>query len=171
MNETPLPLIVCAIRTPGVPSSSRQSVRKASRSAPWSCPSQVTTRQPNATQLRLEALEREDLLGRLVRLELVAVDDDEQPPDPLVRRRLERLPVLAFLQLAVARHHDDAAAAAEMALRPRDPARLGDPHPERAGVRLDPGDADVGVPVEPPEPRAGAAGARSGRTPNALRAA
>jgi hypothetical protein len=39
-------------------------------------------------ELRLQALEREDLLGRLVRLELVPVDEDEQPPDALVRRRL-----------------------------------------------------------------------------------
>ncbi len=103
-------------------------------------------------ELRLEALEREDLLGGPVRLELVPVDEDEQPPDPLVRRRLQRLPVLPLLELAVARHHDDAAAAAEMPLRPGDPPRLGDAHAERARVRLDPGDADVGVAVEPSEP-------------------
>ena len=48
MNETPLPLIVSAIRTPGVPSSSRQSARNAPRIAPWSWPSQETTRQPKA---------------------------------------------------------------------------------------------------------------------------
>ena len=48
-------------------------------------------------QLGLEALEREYLLRRPVRLELVAVDDDEQPADALVRGRLERLPVLPLL--------------------------------------------------------------------------
>ena len=103
-------------------------------------------------ELRLQALEREDLLGRLVRLELVPVDEDEQPPDPLVRRRLQRLPVLPLLELAVARHHDDTTSAAEMPLRPGDPPRLGDAHAERARVRLDPGDADVGVAVETAEP-------------------
>ena len=104
------------------------------------------------SELRLEALEGEDLLRRLVRLKLVPVDDDEQPSDALVRGRLQRLPVLSLLELAVAGHHDDAAAAAEVALRPRDAARLRDPHPERARVRLDPGDADVRVAVEAAEP-------------------
>ena len=70
-------------------------------------------------QLRLEALEREDLLGRPVGLELVAVDDHEQAADALVRRRLERLPVLALLQLAVAGHHDDAPAATRGVASPR----------------------------------------------------
>ena len=103
-------------------------------------------------QLRLEVAEGEDLLRGLVRLELVPVDDHPEPAEPPVRRGLQRLPVLALLQLAVAGHHDDAAAAAEQALRPRDPAALRDPHPERAGVRLDPGHAHVRVPVEAAEP-------------------
>ena len=103
-------------------------------------------------QLRLEALEREDLLGRPVGLELVAVDDHEQATDALVRGRLERLPVLAFLELAVAGHDDDAPSATEVSLRPRDPTRLRDPHPERAGVRLDPRHAHVWVTVEAAEP-------------------
>ena len=63
-------------------------------------------------------------------------------------RRLERLPVLALLELAVPGHHDDAAAAAEPTLRERDPAALRDAHPERPRVRLDPGDSDVRMPVE-----------------------
>ena len=63
----------------------------------------------------------------------------------------ERLPVLSLLQLAVARHHDDSTAAVEEALRPRHSASLRKPHAERAGVRLDPGHADVRVPVEPTE--------------------
>ena len=103
-------------------------------------------------QLGLEALEREYLLRRPVRLELVAVDDDEQPADALVRGRLERLPVLPLLELAVARHHHDTPAPAQMPLGPGDPASLGDAHPERPRVRLDSRHADVRMAVEPPEP-------------------
>ena len=113
-------------------------------------------------QLRLEALEREDLLRRLVGLELVAVDDHEQATHALMCCRLEPFPVLALLELAVAGHHDDAPASAQVPLRPCDPPRLRDAHPEGAGVGLDPGDAHVGVAVE--RRRAGGAGAaaRSG---------
>ena len=103
-------------------------------------------------QLRLQVAERDDLVRRLVGLELVAVDDHPQPAQPLVGCALEPLPVLAFLQLAVARHHDDAAAVAEMPLRPGDPAALRDPHAERARVRLDSRDPDVRMSVEPAEP-------------------
>ena len=71
--------------------------------------------------------------------------------EPLVRGGLQPLVVLPLLQLAVADHDDDASAPAEVPLRPGDPASLRDPHPERAGVRLDPGHADVRMPVEPAE--------------------
>ena len=103
-------------------------------------------------QLRLEVAEREDLLGRLVRLELVAVDDDREAPEPVRRGGLERFPVLALLELAVPDHHDDAASPSEPALRQGDAAALGDAHAERAGVGFDPGHADIGMPVEPAEP-------------------
>ena len=102
-------------------------------------------------ELRLEVAERDDLLRPLVGLHLVAVDDDPEPAEPLVGGRLERLPVLALLELAVAGHHDHPSFAAEPPLRERDPAALGDAHPERARARLDPGNADVRVPVEPAE--------------------
>ena len=102
---------------------------------------------------------------RLVRLELVAVDDDDQVPDRLVCAGLERLPVLALLELAVAGHHDHAPAAAEERLGPGHAAALGDPHAERARVGLDARHADVRMPVEPalaaqPQQPLG------GRTPN-----
>ena len=100
----------------------------------------------------LELAERHDLVGRLVRLQLVAIDDDGEARQALVRGRLEPLVVLALLQLAVADHDDDAPASPEMALRPRDAASLRDPHPERAGVGLDPRDADVRMTVEAAEP-------------------
>jgi len=102
-------------------------------------------------ELRLEVTERDDLLRRLVRLHLVAVDDHPQPAQALVRRSLERLPVLPLLELPVPRHDDDTPSAAEPALRERDPASLGDAHPERARARLDPRHADVGMTVEAAE--------------------
>ena len=74
------------------------------------------------------------------------------PSSSLVRGRLEPLVVLTLLQLAVTDHDDDTSSAPEPPLRPRDPAPLRDPHPERARVRLDTGNADVRVPVEPAEP-------------------
>ena len=67
-------------------------------------------------------------------------------------RTLKRLEVLALLELAVSDHDDDAAAVAELPLRPRDAAALRDPHAERPRVRLDPGYSNVGVPVEPVQP-------------------
>ena len=104
------------------------------------------------TEPRLELAERDDLVRRLVRLELVAIDDDRKARQALVRGGLEPFVVLTLLQLAVADHDDDPTAAAEVPLRPRDPAALRDAHPERAGVGLDPGDADVRMTVEPTEP-------------------
>ena len=103
-------------------------------------------------QLRFELAECEDLLGRLVGLQLVPIDDRPQIPDALMRCRRERLPVLPFLKLAVAGHHDDAPAAAEEALRPRHAPSLRQAHAEGAGVRFDAGYPDVGVAVEPAEP-------------------
>ena len=69
-----------------------------------------------------------------------------------MRRGLQPLVVLALLQLAVADHDDDPAAASQVPLRPRDPPPLRDAHAERAGVRLDPGHAHVRMAVEPAEP-------------------
>ena len=103
-------------------------------------------------QLRLEIAEREDLLRRLVGLQLVAIDHDPEAAELVVRGSLECLPVLALLQLAVAGHHDDDAVATGASLRPRDAAPLGDAHAERARVRLDSRNDDVGMPVEATEP-------------------
>ena len=90
-------------------------------------------------ELLLEVVEGDDLLGRPVRLELVSVDNHPRLPETLLCCTLERLPVLALLELPVTRHHHDAAAPAEVALCPGDPAALRDAHAERAGVRLDSG--------------------------------
>ena len=105
-----------------------------------------------APQLLLQVAERDDLLGALVGLELVPVDDHDQVADFLVRTGLQRLPVLPLLQLAVAGHHDHATATAEEPLRPGHPAPLGDAHAERARVRLDARHADVRMAVEAAQP-------------------
>ena len=103
-------------------------------------------------QLLLEIAERDDLLRELVRLQLVAIDDDPQRSQRFVGCRLNCLPVLALLELAVPGHDHDPAAQAEAPLRPRDAAPLRDAHAERAGVRLDPRCSDIGVAVETAEP-------------------
>ena len=115
------------------------------------CPSQLATCQPNARNRSSSSPERDDLVRRLVRLQLVAIDDDRQPGKPLVGGALQALVVLPLLELPVADHDDDASAPTEVSLRPRDPATLRDPHAERAGVRLDARNTHVGVAVEPAE--------------------
>ena len=72
--------------------------------------------------------------------------------EPVVSARLQRLPVLSLLELSVARQHHDATTAAEVPLRPRDPATFRDSHSERPRVRLDSWRAHIRVPVEAPEP-------------------
>ena len=106
-------------------------------------------------ELRFDLAEREDVVRPLVRLQLVSIDDHPELPEPVVRSGLQRLPVLALLQLAVSRHHHDATSAPKHALRERDPSTLRDAHAERAGIRLDPRDAHIGMTVETaqaPEP-------------------
>ena len=103
------------------------------------------------TQLRLDVAERHDLFGQLVGLQLVAVDDDPEVAERVGGRGLQPLEVLALLELAVAGHHDHPAASSQEPLRPRNAAALGDPHAQRARVRLDARHADVGMPVEPAE--------------------
>ena len=151
MNETPLPLIVSATSAFGAVAAStepREDVAQRGVVVPVARLDLPAER----AQLRLEIAEREDLLRRLVGLQLVAVDDDPEAAEPIVRRGLKRLPVLALLQLAVAGHHDDDAVPPGTPLRPRDAPALRDAHAERARVRLDARHADVRVPVEAAEP-------------------
>ena len=150
MNETPLPLTVCATSAFGASPPSRKRA-KAARSAAWSCPSTVSTCQPNARSFASRSPSATISSVRLSDCTSLRSTTTQSPPEALVRGRLERLPVLALLQLPVAGHDDDPPAAAELPLRERDPASLGDAHPERARARLDPGHADVRVPVEPAE--------------------
>ena len=150
MNETPLPLTVRGDErlrrvAPGA------EAREGGAQRDVVVPVGRLDVPAEGAELRLEVAEREDLLRPLVGLHLVAVDDDPEPAEPFVGGRLQSLPVLAFLELAVAGHHDYPSFAAEPPLRERDPPALGDAHPQRARARLDPGNADVRVPVQPAE--------------------
>src|SRR5207237_6002757 len=89
-------------------------------------------------QLALEVAEPDDLLGRLVGLKLVAVDDHPEAAQRLLCCGLQRFEVLPLLKLAVASHDDDSSPSSEQALRPRHATAFRAPHPERAAVRLDP---------------------------------
>ena len=129
MNETPLPLTVRATSAFGASSPSRKLRERRPQRRVVVTVDRLDVPAERA-KLRLEIPERDDLLRPLVGLHLVAVDDDPQPAEPLVRGRLERLPVLPLLQLTVPGHHDDATRASEPPLRERDPAPLGDAHPE-----------------------------------------
>ena len=150
MNETPFPFTVCATSAFGASPPSRKRP-KAARNAAVVVPVRRLDVPAEGAELLLEVAERDDLLRRLVRLHLVAVDDDPEPAQALVSGSLERLPVLALLQLPIPGHDDDQPVAAEPPLGERDPPPLGDAHPERAGAGLDPGHADVRMPVEPAE--------------------
>ena len=131
MKETPFPLIVCATSAFGESPPDRKSANVSRERVVVVAVARADV-PAEGPELRLEVAEREDLLRRLVRLQRVAIDDHPERPEPLLRGGLERLPVLALLELAVARHHDDEAAAIEVPLRPGDPATLRDSHPERA---------------------------------------
>ncbi len=151
MKETPLPLIVRA--TSGLRPVLDLAERGERRAELLEGVPVARHHVPaERSESLLELADRDDLVGRLVRLQLVPVDDDGEAGEPFVRRRLQPFVVLALLQLAVAEHDDDSTASTEMPLRPRDPATLRDPHPERARVRLDPRHADVRVAVETTEP-------------------
>ena len=150
MNETPLPLIVFATSTFGRSPTERKSA-KTWRERLVIVPVARRDVPAERAQLRLEVAEREDLLGRLIRLQLVAVDEHPEIAGGVTRRGLQAFEVLALLELAVARDHDDASAAAEEGLRPGHAAALRDAHPERARVRLDAGGPDIRMAVEAAE--------------------
>ena len=166
MNETPLPLTV-RVRAPSAcrPGAEARGRRRLARRGRARWPPRHASRRPPASSR-----------GRRGRgsppwfcsdVHLVAVDDDHSGCEPFVGGRLQSLPVLAFLGLAVAGHH---------ALpRPSWPSRrfasaiprpLAAAHPQRARARLDPGNADVRAPVQPAELRSLSSRSR-GTTPRA----
>lgn len=80
-----------------------------------------------------------------VGLDLVVVDDHGQFAHCVVHRTGQRFPVLALLELAVARQDVDPTARAGQPVAEDHALGAGDAHAERAGVRVHVRDADVGV--------------------------
>ena len=155
MNETPLPLTVRATSAFGVSPPARK-LREGGAQGRVIVAVDCRDVPAEGAELGLEVAERDDLLRPPVGLHLVAVDDDPEPAEPLVGGRLERLPVLPLLELAIPGHHHDAPCPAESPLRERNPPALGDAHAQGPRARLDPGHADIGVAVqaaEPPQPQ------------------
>ena len=151
MNDTPWPFTVSATSTFGTSSGRARNPANASRNAAWSWPLHRATCQPNAASFASRSPSaRISSVGRSDCSSFRSITTQRRA-DPLVDGCLQRLPVLSLLELPVTGHHDDDSVAAEVPLRPRDSAALRDPHAERAGVRLDARDGDVGVPVEPAE--------------------
>ena len=81
MNETPLPFTVLATSAFGRSSPSRKRREGLAQRRVV-----VAVAGPDVpaerAQLLLEIAERDDLVGRLVRLQLVAVDDDPEVAEP-----------------------------------------------------------------------------------------
>ena len=154
MKDTPFPFTVSATSAFGLAGS--PSRKPSNTSAQGGVVVAVAGRDLPAErrELRLQVAEREDLLRRLVRLQLVAVDDDPQVSEPLVRRGLQRLPVLPLLELAVAGHarrlgRRDRAGASPT--RSRVPFEIPMPsEPEFASI---PGTPTSGWPSRPPSRR------------------
>jgi hypothetical protein len=106
----------------------------------------VRDRPAERLELLLQVAEVADPVDPRVGLDEVPVDDRGDLVQAAVRGRLERLPELALLELAVAGEDVDVTAAAECAVGEGEPAGLGDAHPERAGAGHDLGRrSDVGV--------------------------
>ncbi len=106
------------------------------------------------TELVLDRAEIADGRHGSIRLQLVVIDDDGDFGELLVGGRLQGFPDLAFLQLAVAGHHDNPSAASGQAFRAGHAVRFRDPHAERAGVGRDKRRGDVrmsGQAAEPPQ--------------------
>ena len=135
MNETPPPLRVFAITARGRSSPSRAASVSANARRSW--PSQRRHRPAERAELLLEVAEVADLRDPRVRLHLVAVDDHGDLAEPAVRGRLERLPELTLLELAVAGEHVDPTRAPEHAIGEHETACLRDAHAERAGAGHD----------------------------------
>ena len=144
MNDTPLPLMVSAMNTFGL-SVTVSKCASASRSTREVVAVAAPHFPAEGAELLLERAEIADRRDRRVGLELVVIDDHRDVGELLVGHRLQRLPDLPFLQLAVAGHHDDAAAAAGVAVGARHAVGLRDAHAERAGVGRDERRADVGM--------------------------
>ena len=105
-------------------------------------------------ELWLKVAQAADIVHPGVGLELVVIDDDRQLVEAFMNRRLQGLPELPFLELAVSREDKHAPLFSLEPVRQDHAACLGDPHSEGARVGGNVRRADIGMPgkaVEPPE--------------------
>ena len=105
MNETPRPLIVWAITPTGRPVVDGPN---ASSSAAIVVAVDFANLEPERRELVGEWIEGVRALGAIALLQAVAVDDDSEVVEAGVAGGHQRLPVAAFLQLAVADDHEHA---------------------------------------------------------------
>ena len=148
MKDTPLPFTVSAMITLGrFSTSSRARKRPLERGdvvavAPRDVPSE-------GAELGLDVAKVADARHPGVRLNLVVIDDGDDLTEAAIGGRAERFPELAFLQLAVAGEHEDAALDAGQTIGQHDALGLRDAHAQRAGVGLDVRRLDVRVSGQP----------------------
>ena len=144
MNETPPPFLVCAITSFGRCSCSSPSSVDASERR--SCPSQLATAHPNARTFASRSPMSLTLSTQVSDWTMVPVDDHRDLVQAEVGGRLQRLPELPLLELAVTGEDIDPARAAGEAVGEHEPARLRHSHPQRAGAGDDLGRrGDVGM--------------------------
>ena len=150
MKETPFPFTVCATSALGASPPARKRA-KAARNAAWSCPSTVSTSQPNARSFASRSPSATISSVGLSDWTSLRSTTTQSLPRRSCAAAWSASQFWPSWSSPSPGHHDDEPLPAEPALRERDPAALGDAHPERARARLDPGHADVRVPVEPAE--------------------
>ena len=148
MKETPLPLTVWATRQVGLP-----LVAAASASAPSiaakSWPSISSVCQPKARHLSASGVDVHDVLHEAVQLDAVVVHDGHQVVHLVERADHGRFPDLAFLNLAVAQHHEGARRAAVQPRRQRHAEAERQALAQRTGGGFQAGDeAHVGMALE-----------------------
>ena len=130
----------------------RGSARRRPRSAAWSCPSQVSTSQPNARSFVSRSPS--------ARISSVGLSDCSSLRSTTIQSPPRRSWAAAW---SASQFWPSCSSPSPVittttpsrptsALRPRDPATLRDAHAERARVRLDSRHADIRMPVEPAEP-------------------
>ena len=108
MNDTPLPLVVWAMRQVGLPEIRASEHKARSQAASWSWPSTSTTVPAEAPPLVGERFEGQGLGDRGQALNFVVVDDGDQVVEPVVGGEEDRLPVRALVAFAVAQQDEHA---------------------------------------------------------------
>ena len=125
MNETPLPLIVRAIECLRTIADAAERGERGPELAEVVAVAAATC-QPKAAEALVELAERDDLVRRLVGLQLVAVDDDREPVQPRPGRppgALRSSDPPAARRHRPSRRHVRRARAGASPTRSRDPSR------------------------------------------------